>query len=145
MNVGGANTPGPANALGQIEDYGWNQYNDLNQFSIGFPTFRRDESRLGREVATEHTMYSTTSKLWEVSKSRGLTNVDKERVAWDKTFEPYDFKEDAPLGDRGTIKNIHIEFWAGYSAYFVTWTYDAEKNITTVIRVINSQRKILSF
>ncbi|MDP3940805.1 MAG: DUF3048 domain-containing protein [bacterium] len=129
VHVGGANTPGPANALGQIEDYGWNQYNDLNQFSIGFPTFRRDESRLGREVATEHTMYSTTSKLWEVSKSRGLTNVDKERVAWDKTFEPYDFKEDAPLGDRGTIKNIHIEFWAGYSAYFVTWMYDAEKNI----------------
>ena len=92
VHVGGANTPGPANALGQIEDYGWNQYNDLNQFSIGFPTFRRDESRLGREVATEHTMYSTTSKLWEVGKSRKLTNVDDDGVSWDKAFEPYSFK-----------------------------------------------------
>src|SRR5437870_246888 len=54
-HVGGANTPGPANALGQIEDYSWAQYNDLNQFSIGFPTFRRDETRLGHDAATEHT------------------------------------------------------------------------------------------
>jgi len=37
-HVGGANTPGPANALGQIGDYGWGTNNDLNQFSIGYPT-----------------------------------------------------------------------------------------------------------
>lgn len=32
-HVGGANTPGPANALGQISDYGWAGVNDLNLFS----------------------------------------------------------------------------------------------------------------
>ncbi len=128
-HVGGANTPGPANALGQIGDYRWNQYNDMNQFSIGFPTFRRDESRLGREVATEHTMYSTTSKLWEVGKTRGLTTVDKKGASWDKTFEPYAFKEDAASSERGEIKKIHLEFWDGYSAYFVNWTYDPGKNL----------------
>ncbi|MBI2442473.1 MAG: DUF3048 domain-containing protein [Candidatus Levybacteria bacterium] len=127
-HVGGANTPGPANALGQIGDYGWNQYNDLNQFSIGFPTFRRDESRLGRQVATEHTMYSTTSKLWDVAKSRRLTNKDKEGAIWDENFEQYKFKDDAPTSERGSIKDIHIEFWDGYSEYFVNWTYDPTTN-----------------
>ncbi|KKW04388.1 MAG: hypothetical protein UY37_C0003G0219, partial [Candidatus Beckwithbacteria bacterium GW2011_GWC2_49_11] len=48
VHVGGANTPGPANALGQITTYGWSAANDLNQFSIGFPTFWRDYERLGR-------------------------------------------------------------------------------------------------
>jgi hypothetical protein len=55
-HVGGANTPGPANALGQIIDY---KILDLNQFGIGFPTFWRDYQRLGHPVATEHTMYSS--------------------------------------------------------------------------------------
>lgn len=128
VHVGGANTPGPANALGQIGDYGWNQYNDMNQFSIGFPTFRRDESRMGRAVATEHTMYSTSSKLWEVGKSRNLTNKDKEGALWDTTFEPYDFKNDSSESDRGSIKDIHIEMWDGYSAYFIDWTYDPGTN-----------------
>src|SRR5436190_5928782 len=32
-HVGGANAAGPADALGQIAGYGWNGYNDLNQFS----------------------------------------------------------------------------------------------------------------
>ena len=77
-HVGGANTPGPANALGQIEDYGWQGYNDINQFSVGFPTFWRDYERLGHPVATEHTMYSTTQKLWDVAKSRGLSATDKD-------------------------------------------------------------------
>ena len=56
-HVGGANTPGPADALSQIIKY---KVNDLNQFSIGFPTFWRDYERLGHPVATEHTMYSTS-------------------------------------------------------------------------------------
>ena len=44
-HVGGANTSGPADALGQIEQYGWGGFNDLNQFSIGFPAFWRDYER----------------------------------------------------------------------------------------------------
>lgn len=123
-HVGGANTPGPANALGQIGDYGWNGYNDLSQFSIGFPTFRRDESRLGREVATEHTMYSVTNKLWDVGKERGLTEVDKEGAAWDENFVPYKLKDDAPAGT--TSQTINIAW--NSDAYAVDWVYDKEKN-----------------
>lgn len=125
-HVGGANTPGPANALGQIGDYGWNQYNDMNQFSIGYPTFRRDESRLGHEVATEHTMYSVTSKLREVGKKRGLTNVDKEGASWDDNFVPYTFKDDSPASNP-TAESIEINFWNN-SDYGVLWTYDKSTN-----------------
>ena len=126
--MGGANTPGPADALGQIVDYGWNQYNDLNQFSIGFPTFKRDESRLGREVATEHTMYSVTNKLWAVGVKRGLTEKDKDGDSWDDNFVKYSFKEDAPVDKRPASQSINIEFWNN-SNYYVDWTYDKVDNL----------------
>jgi hypothetical protein len=126
-HVGGANTPGPANALGQINDYGWGSYNDLSQFSIGFPTFKRDESRLGREVATEHTMYSVTSKLWEVGEKRGLTNVDKDGVAWDENFTPHKFKDAPAEGSRPKSQVISMDYWNG-GDYSVTWTYDPKTN-----------------
>jgi len=124
-HVGGANTDGPADALGQIEEYGWGGYNDLNQFSIGFPTFWRDYDRLGHDVATEHTMYSTTSKLWDfAAKNRDLTNIDKKGALWNQDFVAYTFSDTPTVG---TIpgKSIHIEFWEGYKSYFVDWKYDS--------------------
>ena len=126
-HVGGANTPGPADALGQIGDYGWNQYNDLSQFSIGFPTFKRDQSRLGREVATEHTMYSVTTKLWEVGAKRGLTEVDKDGNSWDENFIPYTFKEEPAASERPASQVVSVDFWQDPS-YSVTWTYNKEDN-----------------
>ncbi len=124
-HVGGANTSGPADALGQIEDYGWGAYNDLNQFSIGFPTFWRDYNRLSHPAATEHTMYSTTDKLWATAKSRGLTNVAKDGKAWTDGFVPYVFKEDSPSAT--TAATLHIEFW-GDSGYNTDWKYDPKTN-----------------
>lgn len=126
-HVGGANTPGPANALGQISEYGWNGYNDMNQFSIGYPTFKRDESRLGRPVATEHTMYSTTSRLWEVAAKRGLTDKDKDGNSWKDAFVPYSFKDDVPVADRPESQTIHIDFWNN-DDYAVDWTYSNKTN-----------------
>lgn len=127
-HVGGANTPGPADALGQINDYGWQEYNDLNQFAIGFPTYWRDPDRLGHPVATEHTMYSTTDLLWKVGADRGLTNVDKNGVAWNSTFVPYQFKTDAPASSRPASQTVSFDFWAGYPSYSVKWVYDKIAN-----------------
>jgi hypothetical protein len=82
-HVGGAAQPGPADALGQISDYGWHLYNDLSQFSVPFPIYRKIDGRQGHDVATEHTMYSTTSELWAyAAKNRKLTNVDEDGKAW---------------------------------------------------------------
>lgn len=121
-HVGGANTPGPADALGQIERYG---IKDLNQFNIGFPTFWRDYQRLGRPVATEHTMYSTTHKLWEIGAKRGWTNVDEKDVSWDKSFVSWKFKDDQP---GGTTTTIDVPFWTSQTDYSVTWNYDQTCN-----------------
>jgi hypothetical protein len=77
-HVGGANLPGPANALGQLSDYDWKLRNDIDAMSVGYPTYVRDYSRLeGKEdLATEHTMVSSTDKLWKVAEKRGWTNID---------------------------------------------------------------------
>ncbi len=126
-HVGGANTPGPADALSQLSRYGWTENNDLNQFSIGFPAFWRDYDRLGHTTATEHTMYSATTKLWDFAKkSRGLSNVDKTGAAWDGKFVRYSFKDDEP----GSVANqtVHLEFWDGYKDYFIDWVYDKASN-----------------
>lgn len=128
-HVGGANTPGPANALGQIENYGWGSYNDLNQFSIGFPTFWRDYDRLDHPVATEHTMYATTQKLWKVGENRGLTNVDKKGNSWDKNFRAWNFKDDVKSSERPETQKVNLSFWEGYDQYKVDWIYDKNLNL----------------
>ncbi|MBU2051948.1 MAG: DUF3048 domain-containing protein [Patescibacteria group bacterium] len=126
-HVGGANTPGPANALGQIGDYGWSAANDLNQFSIGYPTFWRDYERLGHTVATEHTMYSTTEKLWAVGAKRGFTNVDPDENEWSDDFIPWQFATKA-ADETGSTTAISYQFW-DYEEYAVSWQYDSENNV----------------
>jgi hypothetical protein len=128
-HVGGANVPGPTNALGQIGDYGWlTKGNDMNQFSIGFPVFWRDYERIGHPVATEHTMYSTTEKLWEVASKRGLNAVDDEGNKWDANFDEWEFKDDEKTDARGDVNKISFGFWANTPDYDVTWEYKKEDN-----------------
>ena len=136
-HVGGANTPGPADALGQITKYGWEAYNDMNQFSIGFPTFWRDYDRLGPDTPTEHTVYTSTQKLWDYAAGkRDLTNVETDAsgqtVSWDENFVKWSFKDDAILGDRPA--NLSVSFslsntQASYmNDYLVDWEYDHDSN-----------------
>lgn len=125
-HVGGANTPGPANALGQINTYGWGASNDMNQFSIGYPTFWRDYERLGRTVATEHTMYSTTEKLWAVGEKRGYTNLDPDEEEWSDSFTPWTFAKEKS-DEIGPITKIDYNFWEDEN-YAVSWEYDKEAN-----------------
>lgn len=129
-HVGGANTPGPADALSQIIKY---KVKDLNQFSIGFPVFWRDYQRLGHPVATEHTMYSTTQKLWEIGAKRGWTNVDEDGKEWKAGFTPWKFKDDkqsfgADAPKAGVVTNISVTFWGNQGSYDVNWVYDSTTN-----------------
>lgn len=139
-HVGGANcdpTTGsgcgngaPADALGLLRKIEWNFYNDLNQFSIPYPYFYRDYDRLPG-VATEHTMYSSTAKLWDyAAKNRKLTNVDEDGLAWDKTWEPWKFIDDAATGARGKDTPISYDFYdTNVGEYGVRWEYDAATNL----------------
>ncbi|MCX7996296.1 MAG: DUF3048 domain-containing protein [Patescibacteria group bacterium] len=126
-HVGGANTPGPADALGEIRELGWGNYNDLNQFSVPFPNFWRDYERLPG-VATEHTMYTDTAKLWSfAAKNRNLTNVDEEGTSWDESFTSWKFADDAKT--KGNTVSISYEFWtASRSTMGVDWAYDPKTN-----------------
>ena len=126
-HVGGANTPGPADALGQIEKMDWAGYNDLNQFSIGFPVFWRDDSR--PEIAIEHTMYSNTALLWEKGAERGLAAADKKSVLWNEDFTPWIFKDDPAQQKRPKRQSISFGFWDKSPAFNVLWTYNPATNV----------------
>ncbi len=136
VHVGGANIPGPADALGQINQYGWALQNDMNQFSIGYPTFVRNGNRLaGKQVATEHTMETSSERLWKVANSRGWTNMSPDRRVGKKVVEGTDWKDGYTpwefidgVGASGAVTPISFEFWDGFAQYAVTWNYDAATN-----------------
>lgn len=128
-HVGGANTPGMANALGQIADYGWNLHNDLSQFNLSYPTFKRVERPNSRDVATEHTMFSSTEELWKVADKRKLTNVNEDNERWDEKFVKYSFKDDAKDEARPQAQKIHLELWEDYKEYAIDWIYDRISNV----------------
>lgn len=120
-HVGGANTPGPADALGQIRDYG---IKDMDQFGLGFPTYWR-----GTDKLAPHNVHSTTKKLWEAAEEREFAAVDEEGVRWDENFVEWKFKDEAPLEQRGEQKPIVVPFWTTQPDYTVTWQYDKVANV----------------
>ncbi len=140
VHVGGANddsTP-ETHALNQLADYGWVAENDINQFSVGYPTFVRDYDRIpGKEVATEHTMTTTTEGLWEVASDRGWTNMSPELTIGRETVEASDWADgyqgwDFAVGSsQGTVNSISYSFWSGMSDYDVSWAYDSATNLYT--------------
>lgn len=138
VHVGGANVPGPTDALGQIRDYGWEGASDINQFSVGYPTFVRNYDRIpGKEIATEHTMETTTEALWKVASSRGWTNQTPQRVlgrqtipaaTWQSAYKGFSFEADGTITP-GTTTKITYDFWSGYGQYGVEWNYDASSDM----------------
>ncbi|HKY73703.1 MAG TPA: DUF3048 domain-containing protein [Patescibacteria group bacterium] len=142
-HVGGSNgedTDPRVRALEHIGDYGWGLRNDLNQFSIGYPTFVRNYNRIpGRDdIATEHTMETSTERLWKyASEKRKLTNLGPETKVkgkvvpgtdWREKFVKWAFQDDAAQNARGTVSTVSYEFWSGYSDFVVQWSYDSASN-----------------
>jgi hypothetical protein len=125
----GCDNGAPADAIGIMRKMGWEIYNDLNQFGVPFPYYWRDPERLP-DRATEHTVYSSTSKLWQyVASKRELTAVDEEGERWDTIFSPWEFKDDAKASERGTVAKISFGFWDSFASDFaVSWVYDKETN-----------------
>lgn len=118
-HVGGANAPGPADALGQIREYA---VKDLDQFGAGFPTYWR-----GTDKLAPHNVHSTTTKLWEAAAERGYGPEDEEGVRWDKNFTIWKFKDEAAIEQRGNQPPVTVPFWEN-SDYTVTWKYDKNTN-----------------
>jgi len=137
-HVGGANQPGPADALGQIKKYGWGAYNDMDQFSVSFPTYWLDTDRLGKDTPTEHSYYTSSTKLWTyAANKRALTNVEADDVtgkqlAWNATFVKRKFKDDVALPERPAVSSVEFGLSNTQSSYMndytVRWQYDPQSN-----------------
>lgn len=136
VHVGGANNYGNdgtdprVRALEHLSEYGWSGRNDIDGMGVSYPTFARNYNRVpGKELATEHTMESSTNRLWDfASTKRGITNLDKTGTDWQKGFVKWSFIEDAQASERPTAQKISYEFWEGFTQFAVEWNYDAQSN-----------------
>ena len=109
-----AHVGGNLSALQQID--ATKGFFDLNQFAIGGPTFWRDNSR---KVATEHTMYSATNKLWQYA-------AEKRKYDTKASFTPWQFANEPPVASRAAAQTITVNFSS--ASYKVDWAYDPTAN-----------------
>lgn len=88
---------------------------DLDQFqNSGY--YYRDNSR---KVSSEHTMYSSTGKLYELAAKKGYTTTN--------SFAPLKFKDDSLVDNRPPSQKVSVDF--GSSQYKVTYDYDQQNNV----------------
>jgi len=135
MHVGGANnysgdgsTVKDARALELLETLGWRvpRGNDFDTtYDSGFPVFWRNYERLGREVATEHTMMASLDEAYKQAEKRGFGPKNEDGDSWDEKYEPWKFADDAAGSG---ASEISFEFWSNKPDYNVTWKYDSGGN-----------------
>ena len=108
-----AHVGGAADALAQIAS---TKVYDLNQFGIGEPVFRRDFSR---NVALEHTMYSTTDALWRYA-------TETKKWPAEASYAPWTFADDAAPAARPASQTVKVSFSS--ADFAVEWNYDPATN-----------------
>lgn len=143
-HVGGANcsaasdsspctTAKKAQALEQISAYGWTgkgTWSDLSQFSLSYKACRREPDRTGSPRATEHTMYCSSTELWDIAENRGLTNsTEVKKTSWDKNYRTWLFKQEDKSATTLDATNISFDFWPSMKDYSVNWKYDNVNNV----------------
>ena len=136
MHVGGANnysgsgdTAKEVRALELLETIGWRvpKGNDFDTtYDAGFPIFWRNYERLGKEVATEHTMMASLDAAYEEAEKREFGAKNEKGKAWDSKFVQWNFIDDK--AETPTATNISFKFWDNKSDYDVNWKYDSTNN-----------------
>ena len=109
-----AHVGGNADALDELKSDG--RIYNLDEFSVGEPTFARE---FNRNVALEHTMYSTTDKLWNYATSNKNTPSTADYQSWQ-------FAADPPASSLPQSQKVTINFSS--SQFQVTWNYDPTTN-----------------
>ena len=101
--------------------------NDLDTtYDSGYPIFWRNYERLGREVATEHTMMASLDAAYKEAEKRGFAAKDEDGVAWDNDFVSWKFADDKAQSP--TAADISFGFWDNKGDYDVQWKYDSGNN-----------------
>jgi hypothetical protein len=130
--IGACTSDKRAMAIEQIASYGWNNegtWSDLSQFSLPYKACRREPERTGETRDTEHTMYCSSTELWNIASARGLTNITtKTKNSWDKNYKSWNFKKDDKTSESVTAKKISFSFWTSQPNYDVSWEYDQANN-----------------
>ena len=104
-----AHAGGNEDALANISNYGIKDLNHSQTY------FWRDGK--GRKVASEHTLYSSTEKLYQYATSKKFETAKS-------SFDALKFKTDGPATPQG--KGVEINF--STNQYKVRWSYDATTN-----------------
>ncbi|MBU0997940.1 DUF3048 domain-containing protein [Patescibacteria group bacterium] len=136
MHVGGANdysglgdTAKQVRALELLETLGWRvpKGNDFDTtYDSGFPVFWRNYERLGKEVATEHTMVASLDAAFAQAEKRGFGAKNEKGKAWDASFVEWNFIDDKP--ETPVASDISFKFWDNKTDYDVNWKYDSANN-----------------
>lgn len=105
----------------------------LDQMWLGNTAYWRENER---GVATEHTGFTSTQKLYNEAPNRypeeGWQNLE--------TFQTWLFKNDLPGADRPESGSFSVYFWEGYDDYDVRWEYDFKTN--EYVRYQGGQKQI---
>lgn len=90
---------------------------DMDQSSLGAPTFQRINNN---GLSLEHTMFTSSQKLWDKAKELGWWGVP--------AFQSWKFKEDNQRENRPEAQKLTLKF-TGNPSYIVEWVYDPETNL----------------
>lgn len=112
-------------ALEELQKLGWRKPggNDFDTIGdVGKPVLSRNETRLGREVATEHTMVGSLPDAWREAAKRGYTNKMPDGKEWLLGFKPWKIGVAETAGS--PANNISYNFWDNQPDFDVSWKYD---------------------
>ncbi len=121
-------------ALEELQKMGWRKPkgNDFDTIGdIGVPVMKRNETRLGREVATEHTYMGFLNFAWKEALKRGYANLMPDGKTWLSGYKSWKFGT-PDVSKSVPATNISYEFWKNSPDFNVAWKYDI--NTKTYLR-----------
>lgn len=124
-NAALAHVGGSDEALSQIPALG---VKNMDQSSLGAPTYERINNR-GLDL--EHTLFTSTAKLWNKAKDLGWSGVT--------VFSSWKFKDDQKRETRPDNQKLTLKF-TGNLDYIASWIYDPETNLYTRVNGGEIQR-----
>lgn len=76
------------------------------------------ERKSYKQVASEHTLYTSTKNLYDLAKKNGFSEV--------ASYTSWKYQDELPVSDRGNQGSVSINYGDSYQ---VEWKYNREKNI----------------
>lgn len=76
------------------------------------------ERKSYKQVASEHTLYSSTKNLYDLAKKNGFSEV--------VSYSPWKYQDELPVIDRGNQGSVSINYGGDYQ---VEWKYNRDKNV----------------